>query len=347
MKGDEEMKVRVSGVMLICMVLAAGLSYAEDQPTTATAQPPTYLPPEQRPIIAVMPFEDGAIEGDWGWWYGGAQWSAGTGISDMIASELIIVAQQKQNFRMVERERLHEVLAEQDLGTSGRVDPATAAQVGQILGAGLLVMGSVTRFDVEHDAVMLPFKIGVGGERWKATAVYDGRLVDTTTSELLGPAQGGGSAKKYGATIFKGGLAGLDIGSEQFQESILGKAARQAARGIAVALSGQLDQLSLASYVKEPELTPGLVVSVEGGTVMINRGLRDGVQVGDVLLIKRKKQEITDPETGEVLKVVYDDIGTLMLAQVEEKISTGTLVPSATAPGPAEIGDAAIPASQG
>ena len=100
MKVDEEMKVRVSGVMLIWMGVAAGLCYAQGPPTTAAAHPPTYLPPEQRPIIAVMPFEDGAIEGDWGWWYGGAQWSAGTGISDMIASELIIVAQQKQNFRM-------------------------------------------------------------------------------------------------------------------------------------------------------------------------------------------------------------------------------------------------------
>jgi curli biogenesis system outer membrane secretion channel CsgG len=58
-------------------------------------------------------------------------------------------------FLVLERDLLGEVLGEQDLGASGRVQAATAAPVGEIEGAEVLIMGAVTGFE--------PEKMGLGG----------------------------------------------------------------------------------------------------------------------------------------------------------------------------------------
>jgi len=58
-------------------------------------------------------------------------------ISDLSAADAV---------RVVERERLEAVLAEQKLASSGKIDAKTAARVGKLLGARFLVLGSY--FDV-------------------------------------------------------------------------------------------------------------------------------------------------------------------------------------------------------
>jgi TolB-like protein len=63
------------------------------------------------------------------------------GIAEMMISDLSAISQ----IRVVERKRLKDVLAEQDLGKSGRLDPTTAARVGRLLGAQFLVMGSLVQ----------------------------------------------------------------------------------------------------------------------------------------------------------------------------------------------------------
>ncbi len=49
--------------------------------------------------------------------------------------------------RLVERQRIHDVLEEQRLGLSGAVDPKTAARAGRLLGAERLVYGSFFELD--------------------------------------------------------------------------------------------------------------------------------------------------------------------------------------------------------
>jgi TolB-like protein len=68
-------------------------------------------------------------------------------------------------FQIVERDRLEEVLAELKLGQSKRVDNATAAKVGKLLGARYLVLGGY--FDLK------------GGLR------VDARIVEVETSKVL------------------------------------------------------------------------------------------------------------------------------------------------------------------
>src|SRR5215470_4446689 len=64
------------------------------------------------------------------------------GLAQMLISDLA----GNTSVRIVERERLQEVLAELKLQSSAKIDPATAVKVGKLIGARYLVLGAY--FDV-------------------------------------------------------------------------------------------------------------------------------------------------------------------------------------------------------
>jgi curli biogenesis system outer membrane secretion channel CsgG len=95
-----------------------------------------------------------------------------------MADALVTSLVQAGRFDVVERERLDLVMTEQNLTQTGRVDPATAARVGKILGAELVVFGLVTgateqKIDkFSYDLVRIEVSIDV-----RAVNVSSGRVV--------------------------------------------------------------------------------------------------------------------------------------------------------------------------
>jgi hypothetical protein len=75
---------------------------------------------------------------------------------------------------------------------------------------------------------------------------------------------------------------------------------------------------------------------------MINRGARDGVREGDVLTIKRKRQDVFDPLTGELLKTIWDEVGVMTVRDVDEKVASGPMVSAPRGPLQPQVGDVAI-----
>ena len=69
--------------------------------------------------------------------------TVGEGMSDMLGAALL----QSNRYIVLERRALSNVLAEQDLGASGPIRPETAARIGHIEGAELLIMGTITEFE--------------------------------------------------------------------------------------------------------------------------------------------------------------------------------------------------------
>ena len=85
-----------------------------------------------RPTVAVMYFTNGAISNN-------AEYAPlSKGLAEMMITELSA----NTNIRVVERDRLQALLAEQDLGATGRVEKETAAKIGKTLGALHMLMGS-------------------------------------------------------------------------------------------------------------------------------------------------------------------------------------------------------------
>jgi TolB-like protein len=84
---------------------------------------------DQRPTVAVLYFD-----------YSGKDPEMAVlkkGLAQMLISDLSSVDQ----IRLVERDRLEEILAELKLGQSAKIDPQTAAKVGKLLGARYMVLG--------------------------------------------------------------------------------------------------------------------------------------------------------------------------------------------------------------
>jgi curli biogenesis system outer membrane secretion channel CsgG len=142
--------------------------------------------------IAVVRFENKAS----GNWY---NHKIGDGMADMLATALV----NSNRFIVLERKQLGDVMGEQNLGASGRVDQATAAKIGKIKGAEIIVVAAVTEFEDNSSG-------GSGGAgnyisaitgAFKSTHMaIDVRLIDTTTSQVLAATSVEGSAKSISAS---------------------------------------------------------------------------------------------------------------------------------------------------
>ncbi len=119
--------------------------------------PATAIGQDTRPGIAVWPFENGGSYGQDAEDFEALR----VGLQQILITELA----RNGSMRVVERSRLNELIQEQDLGASGRVDPNTAAQIGKLVGAKFMVLGGFV--DLFGD-----FRI-------------DARIVDVETGELV------------------------------------------------------------------------------------------------------------------------------------------------------------------
>jgi len=112
---------------------------------------------DTRPGIAVLPFNNGGSYGQ-----GKEDFDAlERGIAGMMISELSA----NSAARVVEREQIQHLLDEQNLGAQGRVEAATAAKIGKLVGARYMVMGTFVDFYGD-------FRVDV-------------RLINTETSEVV------------------------------------------------------------------------------------------------------------------------------------------------------------------
>ena len=151
------------------------------------------VPREERYVIAVPSFTVGAgsvrigsvdlsSEGDM--FYR----ELGSGVADIFIAE----AYESQQFRITERAEIDQVISEQDLARSGRVNPETAAAAGRIEGAELLVLGSVSEFGVQTTGgggrVLGMF--GGSAETVTARVAVEIRFVDTVTAEIMALGRG-------------------------------------------------------------------------------------------------------------------------------------------------------------
>lgn len=170
-----------------------------------------------RPSLGVAEFKN---ETHASWWSS----DVGSDLAGMLTNELAAT----EKFRVVERKKLSNVLDEQDLAASGRIEKSTGAKIGKLTGARYLVFATVTAFD-SHTAGTgggLSFRgIGIGGKKEDAYIAVDLRVVDTTTGEVEYTRTVEGRASSYGmaGSVYRGGFGG-SLG--KYENTPTGKAIR-------------------------------------------------------------------------------------------------------------------------
>ncbi len=138
----------------------------------AVAAPPHLRAQDDtRPGIAVFEFEAAGSVGEDGM----DMENLGIGLQAMLLNEL----RQNSSLRIVERRELNRILQEIELGESGAVDRATAAEAGRLVGARYMVFGSIT--DLFGEVILTARVVSVetgelirsGQQRDDREALYD------------------------------------------------------------------------------------------------------------------------------------------------------------------------------
>jgi len=184
-------------------------------PTIDQAQQEDAMGPKAR--VTVSRFVDKSAKGR-------STGQIGDGMAEMLSNALFAT----NRFIVLERQALGDVIQEQDLGASGRVKTETAAKIGEIEGADLLIQGTITEFEPGASGagggvggvipVPIPGRrrptggiggIGVGIQTSHVAMII--KVIDAKTSRILASEQVEGKATDIGGItgMGGGGLAGV------------------------------------------------------------------------------------------------------------------------------------------
>jgi len=275
--------------------------------------------PAAKKRVAVFDFDYGAVHH---WWNG--DWDIGKGISDMIVTNLV----RDGTYSVIERKQLDRILQEQNFSNSDRANPATAAKIGKVLGLNAIIIGTITQFGNETKSMNTGgltsrFGLGsVGTRNSKANVVLDARMVNTETAEIMAVASGKGESKRGGVSLMggaMGGGGGIDMGSSNFQATIIGEATRQAVDDVTTQLVAQAGKIEATVLTVD-----GKVADVDGTTLTLTVGKNQGLKVGDTVAIEHFVKEVKDPDTGAVIRRVTQPLGTAKITSVDDRTSVAT-----------------------
>lgn len=265
---------------------------------------------------------------------------------------VVDILTQTNRFRVVERESLDEIFAEQDLADSGRILQKSAPKVGKALGAeygiklvvnsyepnvkgGTRGLGAVRR--------LMPGKLGAvaGGVKWANATSRVGitfQLIDLENTEVLTSAPVaielksrqigfGGIGWAYSGAM--GGFAG------NYSKTPIGQAM------IAAINAGTFELIKwIGSKPAE-----GKVSHVSNGTLTVNLG-DQALERNDVLRVFRIGDDVDDPDTGELLYREETEIGKAMVFDVKEKVSLVRPIDGEFDPSTVKVGDVVRATSQ-
>ena len=239
------------------------------------------------------------------------QWELGDAWGTIFTDQLV---QSGKFIVLGEADMRGAAMQEQDLAASGRTAGGKKApKMGRMTPAQLLVKGAITHVqETKGGGGGFGFKgITIGGDAGSAEINITIYLVDSATAQVKASKSVIGKSGKKGLSLgyhgsALGGLTG-DIGG--FMKDNMGKAAMDACNQALEFLVGQLDSIPWE----------GSVSLVKADKLIINRGTREGVEVGMKFDVG-KVEEVVDEDTGEVLDSELTKIGTVTVTEVKEKI---------------------------
>ena len=291
-------------LFLVSCTTAGGSSNVKDEPEIGY---PPYDGPKKR--IAVLEF-DNKVNNRW--------WDRSWNIEDRLTEMVITELMKTNRFIVVERGSLNEVLSEQDLGASGRVRQETAAKIGEVLGAQVLLKGAITEF-IEKESGgaggILIGGIGIGGKTSTGHVAMDLRLIDATSGQILQSerAEGKISSSGIGGIAFFSGVA---FGGTSYKKTALGKATRAAVSDAVMFVVNNMDD----------QPWQGRVVKAEGSQIYINAGYNMNIQMDSVFTVYSKGEDLIDPASGLSLGSALSRSGTVRVTQVSDKFSVASAI---------------------
>jgi curli biogenesis system outer membrane secretion channel CsgG len=289
---------------------------------------------QEKHRVAVMDFNYGTVSSSVISLFGSNQ-DVGKGIVDLLIDKLV----NDGTYRVIERQALDKLLAEQNFSNSNRADPNSAAKIGRLLGVDTIIVGDITQFGRDDHNTNVGGvgstlgKYGLGGvgvHKSKAVVAVTARMVDVNTGEILASVTGTGESSRSGTSLLGGGGSGwssggghLDMGSSNFGQTILGEAVKDAVTQLATGLDADSGKLPVTA-APAPVPVHGLVADASTSDIIINVGSSSGVHVGDKLAVTRVSRVIKDPATGKPLRSIETTLGQITVTSVDSGSAVGT-----------------------
>ena len=239
-------------------------------------------------------------------------WRGQVELGDAMADQLTDALMQSGQFIVMERQTLSDVVAEQDLANSGRVQKSQSAQTGKLVSAQILVKGTVTEFEVKSAGSANGVGFGgfkVGNNRSEAHMAVIIRLIDSTTGEVLASQRAEGKATA-GGVAFGMNTGGVQLGTAGFAKTPLGKAMQMTIDNSVAMIADKLKGVPFQARI----------VKVNGDEeVLVSGGAKTGITEGDVFAVYSVGESLVDPSTGEQLGSELEKKGSVKVTKVEEK----------------------------
>jgi curli biogenesis system outer membrane secretion channel CsgG len=276
--------------------------------------------PKSGATFGILQFEAGTQTQGEGWW--SQRFEIMNSIADMMTTAMV-----DKGYRLIERQRLGEILKEQDMGTQGRIDPATAAQMGKVIGCDYIVLGSVTQFGISKvgggATGVLGRVTGVHANQTKAEAVIDIRIVNSTTGEIMCVGKGKGTETSTSFALSVDWWKSVHFDQEEWASSMIGKATRKAVDECIKKVdpkTSKLPSLGRTPAVAKSRYAVAAVLSSTLAIVSID-AKASPLKVGDILTLKRVTNVVKKDD-----KVIFEDLKVIGKVEVIEVQDSGAKV---------------------
>lgn len=248
-------------------------------------------------------------------------------IEEKVVDALVSRLSANQGLLLLDRQKIQEVLQEQNNKVDERFDASSGVKLGKLLGADVLIFVRVESYAVtssqqssnkfayiELDTVgdinltVTARAIGVETE-----SVLSAPTSTITKHEILR------KTKQMAATPITPAYNNVNRGNQVDPDlmKLRDTSIDEAAQDLAAKLTGTLGTAPVTVTVPK-------VVGIDSGKVMLNRGTTAGVKVGDLFQITRMADSgFKDPDTNQPI-IRKKVICALTITDVEDSIALGT-----------------------
>lgn len=224
--------------------------------------------------------------------------------TNLLTDKLTSALAQTRKFRIVERQRIDNLLREFKLSEQGFAAKEAAVKAGEMVGADYMLTGSINALGASSRTEAVPYT-NETVTTMSGRVAADMRIVDSRTGEIVAAWRAESSHAKSGA-----------VDREAFLDSLQQDLARKLVEKI----------LEAVYPVKVAEIQPD-------GVVYLNRGEGGGLRAGDNLDVFQPGKVIVDPDTREVIGASEVKVGSIRVLEVRPRVTLAQVTGGQVSPG--------------
>lgn len=244
-------------------------------------------------------------------------------IADIMENHLTRVLYESNNYTVVERTKLAQVLRELGFQMTGATDPNQSVQVGKMLGAQYSVLGQISVFELEDNG-----EKNILSNLFKVVASQSEDSEDVAAANTVGSIfglNGKTSANKFEAKL----AVDIKFVNNETGEIVLAtQVSGEKGSDTSESAINEVCKAAAENFLREIRQRMPIfatVIDVEGYSVYLDMGIESGLHDGDILEIYREGSPITDM-SGKIIAVKKTLLGKIQIQSAQSNYSVAQII---------------------